>query len=135
MEEKVYYLILSRGCYSDYSPDYYYGKFEITQKQLDERAKEVCIEVYKKYDSLPLRKKISCKYYHEHASYCSDGKEDEKFIPETGKSFSPYKIEDWFWEDMKTWVKEQGFEELPKEIPEINIEFSDLPYDKDGNPN
>ncbi len=46
---KEFYLKLSEGEYSSYSPDYYVGNNEITQKELDEKGKTVGDEVIKEY--------------------------------------------------------------------------------------
>ena len=108
-----YYVILSTGSYSDYDPQYFVGeKREITQEELDEAGRRVGDEIYDWYDKLPKRKS-------------TDGL--VKYDPDTEKRVYEYSSLKKIWfSKMKIWLEDNGFEQAPENIPEININF-DLP--------
>lgn len=122
-KETRHYLILSRGAYSEYSPEYFVGDKEITQKKFDKKAREIGDLCLAEFEALPERE-------HKHTSQwcCSFGRHEttEKFDPQTGKKvYSPF--DDKWWKRMNEFIAEQGFTPLPDNIPEINIAYSDYP--------
>lgn len=91
----MHYVIISTGEYSDYSPKYYAGHREITQVELDAKAREL----------------------------------GDAALADTEYS---YQAEARWQRDMKAWLNTQGFERLPDHIPEVNIEYGDLPHSSPG---
>ena len=105
-----YFVILSEGEYSDYSPVYFMGEVEITQKELDKKGEEVGDSLYDWFDGLPKRLVKPCEEAHSHYVLCNEnvGKE-ELYYPETGeKAYSEDLSKKWF-ETMSVWLKEKGF--------------------------
>jgi len=122
-----HYLILSEGAYSDYSPIYFSGSKEITQKEFDKKGEEVGDKLFAWFDTLPEREHKTGLYHNTHYSSC---KPTEKYYPETGEmAYSGGLAEKWF-KEMEKWILSQGFERLPEEIPEINVGYSDIPNSK-----
>ena len=114
---KKYFVILSEGAYSDYSPDYYIGYIEITQEELSEKGKEVGRFLMEQYNLLPERKSTSV--------YEWDKDKMEKYDVNTDKTIFVPSDRDWQ-PIMEQWLFEKGYEKLPDNIPEINI-YYDLP--------
>lgn len=128
--ENKYYVILSKGAYSDYSPEYFVGPREITQAEFSEKAQKTGDFVIEEFTSLPERK-------HEHTSdFCCKRTQygpTEKYWPESGRTaYRPDGSR--FMELMRAWIKQEGFVELPDGIPEINVEYSDFPTTKNPTP-
>lgn len=121
MEER-YYVILSEGSYSYYSPTYFVGSLPISKEELEFEAKRLGDELYDWLDSLPIRPSKS--------KWASEG-EKEVYDPTTWETFYSSQLAERFMKQMTTWVKERGFEELPEEIPEINVAYSDLPTNRE----
>lgn len=122
-----YYLILSQGCYSDYSPRYFVGSVEVTQEEYDKKGREVGDMVIKKFQELPERKHV-CEV--SWCGYCIGGKPRmEKYDPTTNKMVYIPSYDEWQ-TVMIEWLTSLGFTELPDNIPEINIDYSDLPHNK-----
>jgi hypothetical protein len=117
-----YFVKLSTGEYSDYSPNYYMGETKITQEELDAKGIEVGDMLIAEYMALPER-----KYLGDMSWKLND---IERYNPETGKTVYP--PGDTQWQPiMEKWLKEKGYEELDEgEIPEINVSYSDLPNSK-----
>lgn len=119
---KQHYVILSSGAYSDYSPIYFVGDKEITQEQLKNKSEEIGTQMWNEWIAIPTRRQ---------KSYWNDTEIDKKYDPENPKRYisDSGPDEDEFMEEMKEWLKTEGFEELPLNIPEINVY-----YDVPGNP-
>ncbi len=122
--KKKYYAVLSQGCYSDYSPEYYIGEYPLTQEEFEKKAKEVGDAIISEFENYPEREHI-CK--NTWCCYPPNKMKTEKFNPATGERV--YSPDEQKWEKiMVEWLQSLGFEKLPKEIPEINIEYSDVPH-------
>lgn len=121
-----YYLILSEGAYSDYSPEYFIGEKEVTKEVFEAKGREVGDRVIQEHEDAPVRPHVCGKYCY-HSSF-SPKPETEKFNPDTGESlYFHAKAGDWM-SYMREWVLEQGFEPLPEDIPEINTAYSEFPH-------
>ena len=116
-----YYIILSEGEYSDYSPQYFVGSREITREELDKKGIEVGDSLFEWFDSLPKRTHVPCKWK------CWSGCPQEESYGEDGERVYSHELAEKWFEQMKVWVKERGFEPLPEQIPEINVAYSDIP--------
>ena len=112
-----HFVILSTGAYSEYSPCYYGGEEEITQEEMDFKAREIGDKLIKEYNELPERK-VEKIYSWQN--------ETEKFNPETNKTVYPPK--DYIFNEIfsKWLIEEKGYEELVN-IPEVNV-YYDLPH-------
>jgi hypothetical protein len=123
MEDKVYYLILSEGSYSDYSPTYFVGRKEVTQEQLDEVSKQVGDRVIAEFEELPEAEYVcDCLLGGEHWNWCKY-KIGTTVKLKDGKQVSQPDVKDWF-DYMHKWLEENGFVELPPDIPEVNTNYS-----------
>jgi len=119
-----HFAILSKGCYSDYSPDYYIGDYPLTQAEFTKKAKEVGDAVIGEFENYPEREHV-CK-----SDWCYHGSEamtTDKYDPTTNKRVYNVDEEKWY-RVMTEWLTSLGFEALPENIPEINIEYSDVPH-------
>lgn len=114
------YVILSQGAYSDYSPDYYVGEQLITQEDLDKKGREVGDMILAEYEANPERPHIS--------EYSWDREITERYNPDTGERVTTYEHGDKWIEHMITWLNSLGFTKLPSAIPEININYGDMPH-------
>jgi hypothetical protein len=123
-----YYLILSDGEYSDYSPTYYVGSKEITQDELDKKGKEVGNSLYTKLAECPTRAHDKVKCAKSYWRGVCDHEETEPYWPDTLEKAHPYQLGGMWFKEMEKWIKENGFEELPKDIPEINVSYSEIPH-------
>jgi hypothetical protein len=124
---KKYYLILSEGAYSDYTPTYFVGDEEITEEEFTKVGKQIGDLIIEEWENYPERKHICNKYcYHFGGVPIS-----EKYDPENPKRYIGHNpdSEDWF-NKMKEWILQKGFEELPKNIPELNSQYSEFPNNK-----
>ncbi len=117
-----YYLILSEGAYSDYSPTYYVGDKLITQEEFDVKGREVGDEVESWFATLP--EKEFKDWRGELAT--------SKYDPATDEKLNSYSLASIWNDKMATWIKEQGFVELPENIPEINVSYSEIPTSRDN---
>ena len=117
-KEMKYYLILSSGAYSDYSPIYFVGEKEITQDELQQKAYEIGNKMWEWFENLPEKESVSSwdghtfmsKYDPENPNkYISNGPDDDEFI-----------------EKMTEWLSIQGYEPIPRGLPEINV-YYDVP--------
>lgn len=119
-----HYAILSTGEYSDYSPTYYVGTYELTQSEFDTQAKLFAKECRVWFELLPERKH-KCK----NTWCCMSSRKQltEKYDPLTGEEvFSPFDEDRWT-KKMDEWLKSLGFTELPEDIPEINVCYGEYP--------
>lgn len=108
-----YFVILSEGAYSDYSPRYFIGNRKITKEELYKKGEEIgdILELWK--ENLPFATKIGYEQYKY------DIKEDRIVFNCDDKWFS----------EMVKWLDGEGFKDLPDDIPEINI-YYDMPTSK-----
>lgn len=119
-----HYAILSTGEYSDYSPTYYVGTYELTQSEFDAQAKTFAKECREWFESLPERKH-ECK--NTWCCMISNKQRTEKYDPLTGQEvLSPFDEDRWT-RKMDEWLKSLGFTELPEDIPEINVSYGEYP--------
>jgi hypothetical protein len=126
-----YYLILSEGAYSDYSPTYYVGDKEITYSEFKKKGEEIGDLLLSKFDNLPTREhnRIKCEKYYDGRIKCTH-EELEKYWEESLEKAHRYDLKSMWMKEMEKWIFENGFEELPSDIPEINI-YYDVPTSKD----
>lgn len=121
-----YYVILSEGAYSDYSPQYFVGEREITKEELDARGAIVGDAVILEWENAPIRAHI-----HRNKYCCtwqfSPKILEEKYNPETGEAYGSYPTAQRWLELMSMWLVNEGYQRLPEEIPEINTSYSDFP--------
>jgi len=113
-----YFVILSTGAYSDYSPTYYIGDEEITEKEFKDKGRELGDYLLNKYNELPER---------EHKKVADwDDQKIERYNPETGKTIMRPSNDEWFIL-MDEWLTVQKeYKTLPNNIPEINC-YYDFP--------
>lgn len=119
-----YFAILSSGCYSDYSPVYYMGEYPLSEEEFKLKGKEMGDLVISEYENLPEREHTCTSTY-----CCFSGKTEktEKYDPVSGNRVR--RVDNGRWNDlMVAWLTSLGFVELPENIPEINIEYSDVPH-------
>ena len=115
----MYYVILSEGSYSDYSPTYFVGEIEITDKEFQAKGEEVGDKLIAEFESFPQRSDTS--------GYSWDKNEMERYNPETDETiFSSEFAEKWH-NQMTEWLHSKGYTELPTHIPEINVSYSEIP--------
>lgn len=129
------YIILSNGAYSDYAPTYYVSEKEVTQIELDEKGRSVGDECIAMFNSLPERPHDVIRCETQSLSDKAFGvaykcKHDpmDKYWPETGKEAYSSQLSGIWFKKMETWLKEEEFKELPSDIPEINVSYSDIPH-------
>ena len=116
-KDKKHFVILSNGAYSDYSPIYFMGDIPITQEELDRKGREIGDYLIAQYEALPERPTTAFW----------DDRKMEKYDPVTNETIYSLSYEEWF-PLMKKWLlEEMGYEELPSDIPEINIHY-DIPH-------
>jgi len=116
-----YFVILSEGSYSDYSPTYFMGDIKITQKELDKRGKEIGDIVLEWYKKLPERV--------EENGYKLNDNGMEKYNTETKETIYSSDMEEKWTTRMKIWLKvDKKYKELSDNIPEININYDDIPH-------
>ncbi len=121
MDNKKYFVILSVGAYSNYSPYYYYGDNEITKEQLDKKGEEVGDKLMEEYLSLPERKETSGFTWKEN--------ETERYNPNTKETVYPPRDME-FIEIMEKWLlEEMNYEKVDDDCPEINV-YYDIPTSK-----
>lgn len=125
---KKYYLILSEGAYSDYSPTYYSGNTEITQEEFDKKGKEIGDFLIDKLAKCPTRIHDKIKCAKEYWPHVCNHEETEVYWEDTGEKAHSYELAPMWFKQMENWIKENGFEELPKDIPEINVSYSEIPH-------
>ena len=111
-----YFIILSEGAYSDYSPDYYMGEIEITQGELNDKAMEIGTKLEDWRKSLPLREVTDWS-----GNLC-----DEPYDPKTGEGIYSWSLKTKWFIKMREWLFSKGYQELPSNIPEINV-YYDIP--------
>lgn len=125
-----YYLILSEGEYSDYDPVYFVGGKQITQDQLNKKGEETGDCLYQKLSECTVRihdrEACSKKYYGIQCNH----EETEAYWQDTGEQAHSYQLAEMWFKEMEKWIKEQGFENLPTDIPEINVAYSEIPHTK-----
>jgi len=121
MENEKYFVILSSGAYSDYSPNYYMGEVEITDKEFDRKGIEVGDKLIEEYLLLPERPSTSKWSWEENKTERYDEKGEVIYPPGDAE----------FEKIMEKWLlEEKGYEKLPEDIPEINCAYSDIPNSK-----
>lgn len=125
---KNYYLILSNGAYSDYSPTYYIGNKEITKEEFTKKGKEVGDSLYKKLSECQRRTHDRIKCAKEYWRGICGHEETELYWPDTLEKAHSYQLSSTWFKEMEKWIKENGFEELPQDIPEINVSYSEIPH-------
>lgn len=133
--ENQYYLILSEGAYSDYSPIYYVGDKEITYNEFLKKGKEIGDEVINEWESLPERPHICKDNYCCVYTALGKPKKTEKYDPNDLKRYisnSGPMSNDWF-DKMEKWIFSQGFKKIPDNIPELNSSYSEFPSNKYSN--
>jgi len=118
-ENNKYFVVLSQGAYSDYSPDYYIGDEPITQKELDVKGAEVGDFIISEFEKLPERP-FSGEYNYSNETV-------EKYDPKTNKRMWQPGFSEWQ-PLMENWLKEKGYKKLPTSLPEINVSYSDIPH-------
>jgi len=126
MEEKLHYIILSTGCYSDYSPVYYSGTKILSQETLNGFAKEACTHTYKTIDTL-----ISKPHSHNNCSWPSFCRKVDHFYKNGKEAYIPTILEEEFWKKTRELVEAYGYEAIEPETAEINVEYSDLPFSRE----
>lgn len=119
-----YYAILSQGCYSDYSPTYYIGDYHLTDDEFQKKGKEFGDLVISEFENYPERPHVCPN------SWCCSSLrkiKTEKYDPATNNTV--YRVSDEKWMSlMEEWLFSLGFENLPENIPEINLVYSDVPH-------
>jgi len=125
-----HYLILSDGCYSDYSPTYYTGDKEITQEEFDAKGKEIGDSLYDKLSKCKTRVHDRKECSKTHWRGVCNHEETELYWDDTLKKASSSQLSGMWFKEMEKWIIEQGFEELPKNIPETNVAYSEIPHSK-----
>ncbi len=120
----THFAILSEGSYSDYSPRYYIGDYALTNDEFQKKGKEIGDLVIREFESYPERPHV-CRSEWCCSLYSSA--ETEKYDPSTNDRV--YRVDEEKWTKlMEEWLSALGFERLPEGIPEINIEYSDVPH-------
>lgn len=119
-----HYAILSSGCYSDYFPVYYIGDYPLTQEEFDKKGREVGDRVIAEHINYPERPHVCTADW---CCYKPGELKTEKFNPDTNKRV--YGVDDSKWtKTMEDWLFSLGFEQIPDNIPEINLAYSDVPH-------
>lgn len=108
---EAYYVILSSGAYSDYSPVYFVGPTKVTQEELKTKSLEIGDAMWAYFESLPERN-------GEFGSH--------RYDPETNDYVGICPDEGEFIEKMSEWLYSIGYQKLPSDIPEINV-YYDVP--------
>lgn len=120
-----HYLILSEGAYSDYSPIYFVGDREITQSEFNQKGREIGDSVIKEWEALPTRPHV-CEEWCFHGAPIPP--KLEKYDPLNDNKFAgSYPRGDRWMKLMEEWIVSQGFERIPENISEININYSEFP--------
>jgi len=115
---EVFYVILSQGAYSDYSPIYFVGEIEITQEELESKGREEGDKLYEWLGSLPKRD----RYVR-----WLERTESETYDPVTNQAVYSFQLAEKWFKIMTEWLESRGFKQLPPPIPELNVAYSDLP--------
>jgi hypothetical protein len=115
------YVILSDGAYSDYEATHYCGEREITQEEFNKKGEEIGDIILDWAESLPTRK-AEVVY--------SSNKGVETYNPEDGKKVYTSDLSRKWKNKMIEWLSSQGYQEIPDNIPEINIYYSEIPNSK-----
>lgn len=122
-----YFVILSEGAYSEYSPEYWMGDIEITQEEFDKKGKEIGDLVIEEFNKLPARKHTCDRGNREYCfHYYSYDNGYVRFDPLTNKEYSRPPQSRWQ-EKIEAWLTEKGYSKLPCDIPEINCHY-DFPF-------
>ena len=122
LQKQLNYIILSEGCYSDYTPTYYRGYNILDQETLDGFAKKACLDTYKKADTF-----IKRPHYHNDCTLPYFCNKEDYYDDKTYVSMSIF-LEKSFWEKLKKQVNDYGYEQIEPPTAEINIGYSDLPF-------
>ena len=106
-----HFVIISSGAYSDYTPAYFMGDIEISQKEFNEKGKEFSDLMIEEFQKLPIK--------------LSEFGTEIRYNPENNEEYPSPDKEKWTIL-MEKWLTEKGFEKLPDNIPEINIDYDVL---------
>lgn len=122
------YVILSNGAYSNYDPIYFCGGELLSQDELDTKGREVGDIVSDIFNNLPVRKHENEKYHEVCYSTCE---KYEKYWPLTNEAAYSSDLSNLWFKEMETWLVSIGYKRIPKNIPEINVSYSEIPISKD----
>lgn len=113
------YLILSSGSYSDYEPTYFVGEKVITQEELTAKAEEIGTKMWNEWVQYPTRTQRE-NWSNRIIEQKYDPLEPEKYISNSGPD------DDEFIKKLTEWLATQGYEQVPDNLPEINV-YYDVP--------
>lgn len=130
-ETELKFVILSSGAYSDYSPNYYVGRDEITQEELDKKGVEIGDLLLIEWQNVKEVPHVHVKDIFGETCDVTSKKwnrncPDFDKVDENGKRTWKGKIDSKWTPLMEEWLTSKGFSIVPDDIPEINT-YYDIP--------
>lgn len=112
----LYFVILTRGEYSDRERTYFVGeKRKIEEDELTGKSNTVRHELNNWYEKLPERQGSNVIQ--------GMGAVFEKYNPDTGASVTRSDLIDYWFNKMTQWLEDNGFAKVPEDTPEAKVDY------------
>lgn len=110
---KIFFVSISDGEYSDFTQDFYYGPREITEKEFEDKAKWVGDFILDWFETLPG--------------------EGSKRIFE-GQEIGRYTLGQMWLQEMEAWLEKEGFKKIPENTPDLHRAYGNMPNSRGWTP-